>query len=259
MILELSEAGIDVRCAQKGNDGSFRFPLCGADTGNINIYRIHSDNRDDAEALGFKYVGTLPEYTDQSCPAPEPDYVKVYQYDNSVQCGDDGIGLYKMAQTLRNAGIEVACSQEGHDGLSRIAACGATTGNINVYKIPGEVLADAETLGFQSINTLSEYNDQPCSEPLADLVKVYRYGGSTQCYDDGVALDAMEKDLTDAGINVYCAQEGHDGLRYISMCGASTGNINVYKIQGVDLVDAETLGFQPVSTLSEYTDQPCTE
>jgi hypothetical protein len=67
-----------------------------------------------------------------------------------------------MAQELISAGIDVICSQEGHDGLARIALCGEPTGNINVYTIHGTNLIDAETLGFQSVSTLSEYQDQPC-------------------------------------------------------------------------------------------------
>lgn len=64
---ELINVGIDVICSQKGYDG-FLYPAsCGAGTGAINIYTIHSPNLVDAEALGFRNVTELTEYSDTPC------------------------------------------------------------------------------------------------------------------------------------------------------------------------------------------------
>lgn len=90
------------------------------------------------------------------------DHVKVYKYDGSTQCENAGIGLDVMAQKLVGAGIEVNCSQKGHDGLGRPAVCGESTGNLNVYEIDASKLADAEALGFAPVTELSEYPDQKC-------------------------------------------------------------------------------------------------
>jgi hypothetical protein len=65
---ELTGAGIDVICGQKANDGSGYCAACGCGTGMINVYTIHPENIQDAEALGFAPVTDLPDYQDQPCP-----------------------------------------------------------------------------------------------------------------------------------------------------------------------------------------------
>ena len=106
-------------------------------------------------------LAILPVLTLFSC-APVNDHVKVFKYDDSIQCGTSGIDLDLMANELINNGIDVLCSQKGHDGLMRIAVCGAETGSINIYKIYQANLINAENIGFESVNTLTEYNDTVC-------------------------------------------------------------------------------------------------
>jgi thioredoxin-related protein len=89
-------------------------------------------------------------------------YEKVFKSDGSVQCDTSKIELDIMAMELINAGIDVVCSQTGHDGLTRATLCGLSTGNINIYKINSVNLSDAESIGFESVSTLSEYQDQKC-------------------------------------------------------------------------------------------------
>lgn len=67
MRLELAKAGIDVICAQEADDGYVRLTACGTETGDINVFVIHSSNIPDAQALGYKSVEELPDYTDQAC------------------------------------------------------------------------------------------------------------------------------------------------------------------------------------------------
>lgn len=64
---ELSSAGIDVICAQKGDTGLSYAAVCGGGTGHINIYLIHANNLPDAEKLGFKSVRDLTDYKDSQC------------------------------------------------------------------------------------------------------------------------------------------------------------------------------------------------
>ncbi len=64
---ELINAGIDVICSQKGSDGLLYAASCGQGTGAINIYTIHSPNLIDAEALGYRNVTELTEYSDTPC------------------------------------------------------------------------------------------------------------------------------------------------------------------------------------------------
>ena len=89
-------------------------------------------------------------------------HVKVFKYDGSIQCENTGLNLEVMALELINAGIDVVCSQKGHDGLIRPAVCGGDTGIINIYKIHNANLPDAENIGFDSVSILSEYSDEIC-------------------------------------------------------------------------------------------------
>ena len=93
---------------------------------------------------------------------PSQPYVKVYKYDGSIQCDSAGVELDTMALELINIGIDVVCSQKGHDGLVRATVCGGDTGNINIFKINRVNLSDAESIGFESVSTLGEYQDQKC-------------------------------------------------------------------------------------------------
>jgi len=96
--------------------------------------------------------------------ATSATYTKVYKIDGSVQCGYTGIELNAMALELTNAGIDVVCSQKGHDGLMRAAVCGADTGKLNIYTIEKKHLPDAESIGFKSVNELADYQDQECKK-----------------------------------------------------------------------------------------------
>ncbi|MFC3116727.1 hypothetical protein [Cellvibrio fontiphilus] len=88
-------------------------------------------------------------------------------------------------------------------------------------------------------------------------VKVFKADQSVQCESEGIALDDARLELASAGIDVICAQKGHDGLNRIAMCGADTGSLNVFVIHPNNLVDAEKLGFQSTSELPEYQDRVC--
>ena len=91
-------------------------------------------------------------------------YIKVYKHDGSVQCGYTGVELDAMGLELTNAGIDVICSQKGHDGLMRTAVCGAATGKLNIYTIAKKHLPEAEAIGFRPVTKLAEYQDQECNK-----------------------------------------------------------------------------------------------
>lgn len=68
MSMELTSAGIDVFCGQKGHDGMAQCQACGiCGTGQINVYSINSQSVPDAESLGFAPVSDLPHYRDTPC------------------------------------------------------------------------------------------------------------------------------------------------------------------------------------------------
>jgi hypothetical protein len=97
-----------------------------------------------------------------SCGSTTGPETKVFKADGSVQCGDTGTNVDVMAEELLSAGVDVYCSQTGVDGYPRVAKCGAATGNINIYTIDSTRLADAEALGFASIDILAQYQDINC-------------------------------------------------------------------------------------------------
>lgn len=157
MAQELADAGVKFTCAQRAFDGMAYPTVCGAPTGEINVFQISAADLTTVQQLGYVEVSSLPHYQDRPC---EP--TKVFKYDGSVQCQSSGIPLKKMAQELLRKGIDVSCSHKAHDGMMRPAVCGAGTGNLNVYRINPENLADAEALGFASVNVLPNYQDQQC-------------------------------------------------------------------------------------------------
>jgi hypothetical protein len=157
MAEELKAAGITFTCAQRANDGMAYPAVCGGATGDINVFQIYSSDLPLARRLGYAPVSTLPEYQDRPCGE-----AKVFKYDGSTQCNNDGIPLKKMAQELTAGGIDVICAQKASDGMMYPAVCGGGTGAINVYLIHKENVQDAEALGFASVNELPQYQDTPC-------------------------------------------------------------------------------------------------
>lgn len=74
-------------------------------------------------------------------------------------------------------------------------------------------------------------------------VKVYKADGSLQCnMGKKTSLDEMKKDLKT--IKVLSQSNQNDGLMRIQVCGAPTGNSNVYEINESDLALALKLGFK---------------
>ncbi len=90
-------------------------------------------------------------------------------------------------------------------------------------------------------------------------VKVFKSDNSRQCEDTAIPLTEMRKELTSAGIDVICSQKGDTGMAQATVCGGGTGDINIYLIHANNLPDAEKLGFQPVSKLTDYKDSRCVE
>ena len=78
-----------------------------------------------------------------------------------------------------------------------------------------------------------------------DTIEVFKPDGSLQCEDDeGISLTEMARDLRRQGIGIVDSRKGHDGIFRMTMCGASTGNINIFSIFMRDLTEAEDIGFR---------------
>ena len=88
--------------------------------------------------------------------------------------------------------------------------------------------------------------------------EIFKYSGLMQCEPETrIPVDEMVLELTGAGIDVLCADTAHDGFAYPAVCGAPSGEINLYVIRTANLQDAEVLGFASVDVLPDYQDQPC--
>jgi hypothetical protein len=73
--------------------------------------------------------------------------------------------------------------------------------------------------------------------------KVFKPDGSKQCGEaPGVELSEMEKQLK--GARVISRQKSTDGKMHMQVCGADTGDINLYEIPTADLAKALKAGFK---------------
>jgi hypothetical protein len=80
-------------------------------------------------------------------------------------------------------------------------------------------------------------------ESKLDRVKVFKMDGSLQCgQGQAIPVADMQKDLKD--IKVYSSLNKNDGMMRIQVCGAATGNCNVYEIDRKNLEAAIKLGFK---------------
>ena len=96
-------------------------------------------------------------------------------------------------------------------------------------------------LGFLSYSVLIYAGGNSAASTLF----VFRPDGTIQCdKSPGVALDSMEQELRSVGIKVFSSRKGYDGREGIALCGASTGQINVYEISSSDVSGALRLGFK---------------
>jgi len=75
-------------------------------------------------------------------------------------------------------------------------------------------------------------------------IEVAKYDGSLQCeMGRPVSLNEMEKELRAANIAVQAKAKKSDGIQHPQMCGASTGRMNMYRINTSDWEKARVLGF----------------
>ncbi len=81
------------------------------------------------------------------------------------------------------------------------------------------------------------------SKDLTQRVYVYKADGSLQC-GMGQRIDPseMKKDL--GTIPAYTAENKHDGLMRVQLCGHPTGGCNVFQIDSDNLDLALKLGFK---------------
>ncbi len=166
------------------------------------------------------------------------DTVKVFRYDGSLQCGmGQAVPLDEMAKELAAVNITVLSSEKRIVSGFIIALCGAPSGMANVYEIAKDDLPriPADPQGVKRF--------QPWIYG-GPSIEVAKYDGSLQCeMGRPVSLDEMEKELRAANVAVQAKAKKADGIQHPQMCGASTGTMNVYRINTSDWEKARVLGF----------------
>ena len=166
------------------------------------------------------------------------DTVKIFRYDGSLQCGmGQAVPLDEMAKELAAANIKVLSSEKSVVSGLIIALCGAPTGMANVYEIAKDDLPRVPA-GPQGVKSFQPWVYGGPS------IEVAKYDGSLQCeMGRPVSLNEMEKELRAANIAVQAKAKKSDGIRHPQMCGASTGRMNMYRINTSDWEKARVLGF----------------
>jgi hypothetical protein len=186
-------------------------------------------------ALAAVLAGVMTGMTGTAFSA---DTVKVFRYDGSLQCGmGQAVPLDEMAKELTAVNITVLSSEKSVVSGLIIALCGAPTGMANVYEISKDDLPriPADRQGVKRFRTWVY---------AAPSIEVAKYDGSLQCeMGSPVSLDEMEKELRAATIAVQAKAKKADGIQHLQMCGASTGTMNVYRINSSDWEKARVLGF----------------
>lgn len=110
---------------------------------------------------------------------------------------------------------------------------------------PNETITSQDTTAKVSQPVAGETTISPTTNMTNQIkkIKVYKADGSVQCEPGtGTKPEEMQKQLGD--IKVYSAENKHDGLIRIQVCGAPTGNCNVFEINESDFAKAEKLGFK---------------
>lgn len=170
--------------------------------------------------------------------ATPAETVRVFKYDGTLQCNMGmSMSLHEMGQKLDDRRIEILSSEKRIVPVAIPRVCGAPTGWANVYEIPASALKAAQ---------LSHNGDPGFSLWLfeADTVFVYKYDGTLQCgMGKEVTLEEMENDLVLAGIKLLSSRKSTDGFSHMTLCGASTGRINIYEIESTDYPKAASMGF----------------
>lgn len=182
--------------------------------------------------------------------AAQPDpTVTLYQLSGAVHCQPrNGTPPERAADLLRAQGVTVISAERRSLPLERDGECGAPTGEANVVTV-----AAADWTAFTNQNPdAAGYGVWVFDDAT---VNVYRYDGSLQCgLGQEIPLEQMAEDLRAADIEVLESRKGTDGLAHISVCGASTGSINIYRIPREALAAAQAINFRMLVT-REMTQQ----
>lgn len=111
---------------------------------------------------------------------------------------------------------------------------GCTTGNCRSHKIKQEQSEGPKPL---------DENRLLPPPSISERVKIYKPDGTLQCAQGKrISAEEMKNELKD--IKVYKFFSKNDGMLRVQMCGAPTGNSNIYEIDRENLKKTLSLGFK---------------
>lgn len=95
---------------------------------------------------------------------------------------------------------------------------------------------------FSGFSCSAPQKSQPPNTSI-ERVFVFKEDQSQQCgFQKGIDLNEMSKELE--GFKIWSQKKGNDGKMRITLCGAPTGQINIYEIDKNSLNEALKKDFQ---------------
>ncbi|MCB0411947.1 MAG: hypothetical protein KDD22_05435, partial [Bdellovibrionales bacterium] len=133
-------------------------------------------------------------------------------------------------------------SKEGLKGIvTFLMVLGVGCASGHCRKVQNPQTEPAPITSADDKNSLpDDFSMKPASQ---DRVFVFKYDGSLQC-NQGNPLTPQKMREELGQIKVYSMEKRHDGQMHIQVCGASTGEANVYEIAKADLEKALKKGFK---------------
>lgn len=89
-----------------------------------------------------------------------------------------------------------------------------------------------------------------CNSSDDQRVYVYIDDGAIQCESPGLSVEKTAQPLIDYGVDVFESSCAYiTGIAIAAQCGLGDSNINIHLIDKENVIDAQNIGYEPVSTL----------
>ena len=238
---------------EEGSDSSTVAPVTSSsDEGSVSdVVKVEEDTEKQIKEAKIKeWLSTQSE-------------VQVYHYDSDrLDCSSPVIEPWDMQKIINEEGINIVSSSKGFDGITYSVkdwGCRNHPPAINIFSILVEDYEKVKKLGLRLCKELEEeggychsvsYSELLYPEDKKFIVHIYKYSESKQCNPgSGIDIKDMAQELIDSKIMVYQSYKALDGLLYSVSCGENTGDINVYVIEKIGLMDSMLKGYRECAWL----------
>lgn len=91
-----------------------------------------------------------------------------------------------------------------------------------------------------------------CNNSDDKRIYVYIDDGSIQCESSGLSVEETAQPLINYGVDVFESSCAYiTGIAIAAQCGLGDSNINIHLIDKENVIDAQNIGYEPVSTLED--------